>query len=74
VRLKGVLLNWKKVKMTFQLAARAEMLQPDNPIHRSAARLNQSGDNGSLGMEAFARTKNKARLKRFVPYSHYNTG
>jgi hypothetical protein len=63
VRLKGVLLNWKKVKMTFQLAARAEMLQPHNPIHRRAARLNQSGDNRSVGLEAFCPQKKQDALE-----------
>jgi hydroxypyruvate isomerase len=66
VRLKGVLLNWKNTKMTFQLAACAEMLQPHNPIHWRAARFNELGYNFPVGMEAFARTKNKTRLKCFM--------
>ena len=59
--------------MTFQLAACAEMLQPRCSIHRRAVRLNELGYNGPVGMEAFACTKNKTRLKRFVLHSRYKT-
>jgi len=33
VRWKGVVLQWKEIKMAFQLAACAEMLWQDKPIH-----------------------------------------
>ena len=43
VRLKGAALLWKETKMMFQLAACAEMLWQDKPIHWRAARLNEMG-------------------------------
>jgi hypothetical protein len=43
VRWKGVVLQWKEIKMAFQLAACAEMLWQDKPIHWRAARLNEMG-------------------------------